>query len=315
MIRYLLSLILFGLLLFFVLRAIFPEPASAAPPPSCIGAVPACDQHQQRDDIFPCDGCRIIDQDGNGIANMQDLNPTTLKAKATRAIAYRVLVMPACSAGSIPADLEAMNRHVADVGLGLALSRNDGASDFNVKIDCGLEQIAKCGGVNVYCLPDGFPYVTDVYLSDVMSSYQPESRLSIPLHEILGHAIGSWNEQYALCGASCGFASTDGLRDVMNTGPLSRHGLEAVELARWQRTMWSLAPVCVGDPCWHDARWWWQSGWSVDPATDTWYDPRGRAYWGPRQWWGGRCDLHGICLQAGSSYYDQDLGDPWLVVP
>jgi hypothetical protein len=260
---------------------------AAAPPPS---------PYQQRPDVFPCDGCRIADKDGNGVGDMQDLNPTTLKAKATRAIAYRVVLRPGCSAGAIPADLAAMNAHVQDVGLGLTLRRDDQIYDFSVNISCGLEQITKCGGVNVYCLPDGFPYDTDVYLSDVLSGWDSGSRLGIPLHEILGHAIGSWNEQYALCGASCGFASTPGLRDVMNTGPLSRHGIEQIELDRWERTMWPLtADNCIGatDPSWggywDNCRGLWigPDGWDLNPVTGAWQDKDGVSEWCCQQPYGG----------------------------
>jgi hypothetical protein len=283
-------------------------PVVAAPPPS---------PYQQRPDIFPCDGCRIADMDGNGVGDMQDLNPTTLKAKATRAIAYRVVLRPGCSAGSIPTDLAAMNAHVQDVGLGLTLTRTDAAPDFNVYISCGLEQISKCGGVNVFCLPDGFPYDTDVYLSDVLSGWEAGSRLGIPLHEIVGHAIGTWNEQYAICGASCGFASTPNQRDIMNTGPLSRHGIEQVELDRWERTMWSLAPSCIGDPCWDGASWQFSAAacpitdgvacsWSPSPAPyGTWYGPDGVALWDgcdPR--WNGR---HTTLAEPGWFHVGQGL--------
>lgn len=285
--RLALALLIIGALL------VVTAPPAAAAPPGC-DRQPPCDAAQQRPDIFPCDGCNIQDRDGDGLANMQDLNPTTLKAKATRAIAYRVQLMPGCSAGTILGDLTAMNQHVADAGLGLQLSRNDAAADFTVKIDCGLEQISKCGGINVFCLPDGFPYNTDVYLSDVLSGWEAGSRLGIPLHEIVGHAIGTWNEQYASCGASCGFASTPGLRDVMNTGPQSRHGIEAGELARWCRTMWCGAPACAGDPCWDGAAW--QFSPSTCPIDDAltpyacswvpgpnqygrWFGPNGELLW------------------------------------
>lgn len=271
--------------------------ASAALPPGCIGAVPPCDPHQEREDIFPCPGCVIADKDGNGVANMQDLNPTTLKAKATRAIAYRVELRPGCSAGTVPSDLDAMNRHVAAAGIGLALSRNDAASDLKVKISCGLEQINKCGGVNVFCLPDGFPYNTDVYLSDVLSGWDAGSKLGIPLHEIVGHAIGTWNEQYAACGASCGFASTSGLSDYMNTGPLSRHGFTTSELNRWERTMWRLTIDCgSGDPYYDICDSSWHFSAQTCPVGDGTYECR----WSPSpapygRWLKGDVVLWDIC--------------------
>lgn len=215
---------------------ILPSPAGAIVPPR---------PEQQRPDIFPC---------GTG-CNLQDYNPTTIKAKATRSIRYRIVTLSGCRTGSIPAMLDRMNREQAPM-VGLDLGIDNVHYDFTVYISCGLTQINKCGGTNVFCLPDGYPYNTDVYLSDVLSDWDEGSQVGIPDHEIIAHGVSTWGEQYASCGASCGFQPTPNLVDFMNTGPLSRHGFGAIELERWERTMWLLsAPAppyqdCTTYPDW-----------------------------------------------------------------
>lgn len=273
---------------------ILTAPAHGAPP---------VDPRQPRPDLFSC-----------GVQYCDIFNPTTQKAKATHSIRYRVQVEPGCSAGTIPADLEAMNVEARKVNFDIA--RDDFNGDFTVYINCGSEQIRRCGSVNVFCLNRGYPYNTDIDISDILSTYLPITRLSILLHEVMGHAVGSWNEQYQLCGASCNFAPVPNWPDFMGTGVLSRHGFEEVELGRWARTMYELQVVCEADPCWTGTVWKFSSGWSVNPSNDTWYDPKGRVYWTAREPWGGRCSpLRGLCWHSGATYYDVELGDPWLVVP
>ena len=223
--------------------------AEAAPPP---------DPAQQRPDIFPCTGC-----------DMQLLNPVTVKSKAVRVVNYRLLTMPGCSTGTVPIDMVRVEQQAQLVNF--TLNRNDTAYDMTVRINCGSEQIRYCGAVTTFCLGRGFPYNPDVEISDIISTYYPDSRMAILLHEIMGHAVGSWNEQYALCGASCGFAATPGFRDFMNTGPDSRHGFESSELGRWERVMYPLTVECVDNPCWDGARWVFNDGNAYEPATGDWW--------------------------------------------
>jgi hypothetical protein len=233
--------------------------ASAAPPP------PRAEQ--PRPDIF-----QVV-----GVSNLQVFNPVTVKAKAERGARYRLLVLPGCSAGTIPADLVRLEQHMREQ-VQFDLVRNDSVYDFTIRINCGTTQIAVCGSINVFCLGRGFPQKPDVDISDVLSLWQPETRLAILAHETSGHAIGTWNEQYALCGRSCGFAASPGWRDFMNTGPESRHGFEAIELERWARTMYELTPpspwgACSATRwvCWNTAEQRWIAGdaWRWDPATGT----------------------------------------------
>lgn len=199
-------------------------------------AAPPVDPRQPRPDLFSC-----------GTLTCDHYNPVTIKAKATREIAYRVVVEPGCTAGTIPEDLELMNVEARKVGLNIW--RDDRVYDSTIHINCGSEQIRLCGSVSTFCLGRGYPRVTDVDISDVLSTYYPITRLSILLHELLGHMVGSWNEQYSICGASCNFAPEPNWRDVMNTGIDSRHGLEEIELGRWERTMWSLTEALPYQDC------------------------------------------------------------------
>ena len=246
---------------------------------------------QPRPDIFEC---------GNG-CNMQLLNPVTVKAKATRLIRYRLQTEPSCVSGTIPADMVLVERH-SEGAVGITLVRNDVNYDLLIRINCGTNQIRICGGINVFCLGSGFPYNPTVDISDVLSNWFPETRLAILLHEVLGHAIATWNEQYARCGASCGFASSPNWRDFMNTGIQSRHGFETIELERWERTMWLLPgpePVveCFGatDPSWggvwNNCTGLWEGPpsypWDYNPTTGTWQDKSGASEWCCQQPYGG----------------------------
>ena len=204
------------------------EISSAEPPPPR--------PEQPRPDTFQWNG-----------ASLQPYSPVAVLSKANRAASYRIVVEPGCVAGTIPDDLARAEAEFLKVGF--LLYQVDATASFIVHINCGSEQIRICGGVNIFCLNRSFPYSSDMDISDVLSTYYPETRLAILMHELM-HAIATWGEQYALCGADCGFAASPNWRDIMNTGPLSRHGLETIELERWARTMYELT---VPLPEWDDA--------------------------------------------------------------
>lgn len=137
-------------------------------------------------------------------------------------------------------------------------------------------------------------------------------------HE-LGHGLLGLHEQYNDSGGNIG--CTGRQETVMDCGSGVRYP-QALDVSRGCaviKTSWcgtDATQVCVGNPCWNGKVWKFSSGWSVDPVADVWYDPKNRAYWGPRQFWGGRCNLlDGICHQPGEAFYDEELGNPWLVVP
>jgi hypothetical protein len=189
---------------------------------------------QPRADIFPA----------AGFNNLQDFNPLTKKVKLTHSARYRLLTMPGCVAGSIPSDLRMVEAEALKVDF--TLTRDDINYDVTIRINCGTEHIRICGSVNVFCLGRGFPFNPDIEISDLLSWYQPITRISILLHELL-HAAATWGEQYALCGSSCGFAPSPNWRDFMNTGPESRHGFETIEIERWHRTMYEPRTIVWGE--------------------------------------------------------------------
>ena len=241
-------------------------------------------------------------------------NPMDAKVRATRGATYRFLVVSGCSAGTIPNDLKALELEVQNK-LGLSLSRNDSAFDFTVYASCGSEQIRLCGAVNIFCLPFGFPYNVDVAISDILSTYQPVTRLSILLHEIAGHSLQTAGEQYCgtpttsagICRGLPRFAPAPGWRDFMNTGPDSRHGFEAIEIERWDRTMYSL----------QEPRWYAPDGWSYEAARGWWFDPAGQPRFSACNADGLRLDLldtHWWRIPGQNLGYDYALGR-FVVVP
>lgn len=245
-----LALALFIVGLFLIIRA----PAEAqAPPPRA---------EQPHPDVFSC-----------GVPNCQLYNPTNMEAKETHAIQYQLLVMPGCVAGLIESDLEKLRLEL-DEAVRFRFERNDAASDFTIRVNCGIGQFNICGSVNIWCLGRGFPGVADVDASDIMYSpvlYPEITRLSILCHEICGHALATWNEQYCLgtettgiCKGLTKFANAPGWVDFMNTGPNSRHLFESIELERWARTMYQ---VVQEFPYWDAAaeRWRFEDGRSFHP--------------------------------------------------
>ncbi len=219
-----------------------------------------------------------------GYGNLALLNPVNQKGLlSAHTVTYRLLTMPGCTAGSIPNDMQRVEAE-AQNKLHFSLVRNDASYDFTVRINCGSEQIRICGAVNIFCLGRGFPYNDDVEMSDILSTYQSDTQLAVPLHEIVGHALATFNEQYCLGTESTGicrglalFTPAPGWVDVMNTGPNSRHGLDAIELERWSRTMYNvLGGSSAGfDP--FTGRWFQENGWSWEPASGNWFNPAGVA--------------------------------------
>ena len=245
-------------------------------------AAPPVRPEQPHPDVFPYPGL-----------NLQTVNPLTVKVKSgQRTINYRLLTMQGCSAGTIPDDLIAMQND-ANLNFKMSIRRDDANYDLTIRINCGSEQIRICGSIAVFCLGRGFPYINDIEISDILSTYQPLTRVSILCHEFCGHAIQTANEQYCLGTEPSGpcqglplFASAPGWVDQMNTGPNSRHLIGDVERERWSRIMYELAE-CTGatdaygnvyDTC--VRRWIAPNGWTFDPVTEIWYTPQGVAEWG-----------------------------------
>ena len=269
---------------------------------------------QPHPDLFSC-----------GTFTCDVYNPITQTAKSTHIAKYRLEVLSGCTQGLIVQDMAKLSAILGDVQFQLV---NDANAQFVVRVNCGLGQANLCGSVNTFCVGRGFPYVGDTDISDIMYTpyLWPEiTRLSILCHEICGHVIASWNEQYCIGNEPVGnpcqgfprFAPTPNWRDFMNTGELSRHLFEAIETERWERTMYLLqAPAPCGEPCWNGTRWVFSDGWQFQPnATDgQWYDPQGRLVWDAvDKSWSGRYSpvCHGWYQRGhdGSAFCD---GYGWL---
>lgn len=210
----------------------------AAPPPP--------HPSQPHGDIFSC-----------GVPDCGLYNPVTVKGRAQRTVNYRLIVMPGCVQGSIVSDLEAIRIELQDA-VQFRFVRNDGAGDFTIRVNCGTDQVRICGSVNIFCLGRGFPGIADVEMSDIMYSpvVWPEiTRLSILCHEVCGHAIATWDEQYCkgisypaghICQGLARFTPAPGWVDFMNTGPNSRVLFNEITFGRWERTMYELEPRILG---------------------------------------------------------------------
>lgn len=228
----------------------------------------------------------------SGYGDLQQANAVTQKAKATRAVTYSLTVAQGCIGGTIASDFQAVTLDVFN-HWGLRISRDDFNPDFRIIVNCGNVQIANCGSVTIFCVM-GKPYYgpfdrPTASISDILNTYPAVTRRSILCHEICGHAILTWNEQYCLGGEVVGvckganqFTSAPNWDDIMNTGPGSRHDLSIVEDERADRTLYPIFVECSSlgyDPC--TGRWFSQDGWSWEPSTGNWYDNQNRARFGP----------------------------------
>ena len=128
--------------------------------------------------------------------------------------------------------------------------------DLTIRANCGTGFVNVCGPAAIACLGRGFPYVNDIDASTQMAAFYDVSQISIWLHELLGHALATWHEQYCLgseafgnpCAGRTQFSATPGFVDFMNTGPDSRHIWPQNDVDRWERSMYVLASVdCSGE--------------------------------------------------------------------
>lgn len=275
---------------------------------------PPRDPAQQNPDIYEIAGYPSPE--------LQKLNPLTQKLKnGSREVRYRYIVMAGCSDGNMRSTLlRALQSTTTQTGV--KFYEDSTNYDLTIRANCGVNFTNICGsGGAVACLGRGWPYVNDIDLNTVMATFYDLSQISIWEHEFIGHAMGTWDEQYQFNGL---FSPTPNLVDFMNTGVNSRYDWPQLSVERWWRTMWmplTVIPPCTSDPCWDGTYWTWKSGWKLNPATDQWFDPTGKLYFNAREFWGGRCTAislpsgGGMCYNSGTYIYDQRLGDPWLYVP
>jgi hypothetical protein len=194
--------------------------------PPVAGQEPPPRSNQPKPDIFPC-----------GTVTCEVFNDLTQKVMFTAEVRYRYQVEPGCIERNLGATLQAA---LVDAKVKLSSSltfiRDDVNYDLIIRVNCGVKFSAVCGGGAVIgCLGRGFPSNQDVDVTDTMGTFFEISQIAIWLHEVIGHAIGTWNEQYCRIGDL--FLACPNWRDVMNVGPESRHLLEEIEIERWHRTM------------------------------------------------------------------------------
>lgn len=254
-----------------------------------------------------------------GYGDLAPLNPITQRSKVSRTATYGLKVAAGCSLGSIADDLNLLSQQQSQ-SLGFSLLRNDSVNDFTVIVNCGNTQINLCGSVNIFCLPYGFPYKNDVSISDIIITYPQTSRLAILWHEIMGHAIATFNEQYCLdndpspvCAGSSQFAPAPNWQDIMNTGVDSRRTIAdcPICIERWERVMYVISPnvQCLpeGQTGWDDCtgRWFMFDCCnriiSYEPSTGIWYNPEGRQEWLP-------CNQQGLRWNLLGAFYPPNNG-------
>lgn len=263
--------------------------------------------------------------------NLQDYNAVSQRVKVSRAFTYNVLTRTGCDQGSVLSDLDVLASDAFFKYDGLLMVRTSNIGDVTVIVSCGNEQINRCGGTNIFCV-QGKPYSGEFdhptsFISDVLNIYPVLTRRSILNHEILGHAVATWNEQYCTGTETTGYCKAQGLfgssqlESVMNTGPLSRHDIATWETGAWSRTMYVLKQyvdiTCTTlgyDPC--TGRFYQADGWSWYPVDGGWYNPQGNYEYGP-------CNSDGYRYAPMQSKWKvPGLGDgydtrynQWTVVP
>lgn len=191
---------------------------------SFAGNPPPVASTQQNPDLFQYQG-----------KSLQGYSDDNAALKRDGVWRWRFVAVPGCNSESIRPAVTAGIGQASRMGVQVIEADLDPTAHA-VYATCGVEFASKCGGPPVIgCLGRGFPYNNDVDISTDMSAYFDVSQRAIAMHEVIGHAMGVWNEQYRLDGS---FGSSNDVT-IMNTGPLSRHDLGPDEDARWWRTMGS----------------------------------------------------------------------------
>jgi hypothetical protein len=234
--------------------------------------------YQKNPDIYAVSGFPSVFA-GWTQGDLSTINPITNRLRAgARSVTYSYLVVPGCSAGNMEFTLRESLADASEV-LGITFVPVSSGADIAVRATCGVDasNVGLTGGA-VCDLYPSWPYKSQVNCSTTMATFYDLSQKTIWSHEIIGHGLGSWHEQYVLGGS---FAPTAGLVDWMNTGDLSRReAWPQNDKDRWERTVYPLTADCQAlgfDPC--SGRWRQESGFSWDPATGFWWNPSEQPEW------------------------------------
>ena len=170
-------------------------------------------------------------------------NPLSRKVRNEGIVNWDYRVEPGCSGGGILGQTigQAMGNIYDETGTIFVYQDPDRPIDLTIRDNCGVAFTAICGTGAAACLGRQYPYVLDIDFSQDVASYYELSRVSVVLHELMGHALATWNEQYG-----SNLQPSPGWEDFMNTGVLSRHLVQDIERNRWGRTMGAPAPQRYG---------------------------------------------------------------------
>lgn len=222
----------------------FATDARAVAPPSSA---------QTNADIYSCCGFPSVFA-GTTSGDLQSLNPISQKLRANgRTVTYSYVVVPGCADGNMRATLAESLADASDV-LHLTFAPVSSGADLTIRATCGVDasNMGLTGGAICDLYPS-WPYKSQVNCSSTMATFYDLSQETIWSHEIVGHGLGTWNEQYALDG---NFSSTPGLVDFMNTGDASRQtAWPQNDKDRWERTMYALSAPLPYEACTTYAGW------------------------------------------------------------
>lgn len=185
---------------------------------------------------------------------LDQYNGLSAKVRETGEVRWAYQVVSGCSGGvAIFNSIQRAMQNITEETNASFVYVNDLVrADLVLRTNCGTSFAAVCGTGAIACLGRNFPYVQDIDFLQDLAGFFDVSQQSIVLHELMGHAMATWNEQYCagynspVVDCAGWGAAVPGWHDFMNTGPESRHLIEAIERQRWGRTMGAPAPDRYG---------------------------------------------------------------------
>ena len=180
--------------------------------------------------FFTADKAQLANPDQ--FPNLDQYNAASRELRATGVWRWYYSVAPGCSGNLRPA-IESTHANItAETGITFIEDSNG----WRQRVSCGVDMSVSCGSNTavIGCLGEGYPLNVNIKYRDTMATFQFISQIAIVLHELFGHAMATWNEQYAFVDGQ--FFCTP-VVDIMTCGPTSWHYIGPTERARWERTM------------------------------------------------------------------------------